>query len=124
MKENAFIAFIETDEKAFGGVHFWQRKWPSRYMDALLMSKSMRKAMTSNLVSKAIFTYITHNIANSYANIVHSTMLQAFKSLTVHDFLNTSGFSKSDKASSTQSAYFENFAKLSGCQTWYKFYMP
>jgi len=113
MKKNAFIDFIENDEQAFEGVYFWQRGWPSRYMDALLMNKSMRKAMTSSSVSKALVTYISHKIANSYANIVHSTTLHAFKGLTVHDFLNTSGFAKADKASATQSAYFENFAKLS-----------
>lgn len=103
MTNTNFRSWLSKEENQF----FWQQPLPSEKLDNVLCNQDIQKSIAKSRKDQEIYGYIENMIVINYARLIDYKLREAFKSLTLDEFKNPSGFECINKSSQAQKNYFE-----------------
>ena len=86
---------------------FWRQPLPSEKLDNLLCNEDIQKSIAKSRKDQEVYGYIESIIVLNYARLIDYKLREAFKSLSIDEFKNPSGFECKSKSSEAQKKYFE-----------------
>lgn len=86
---------------------FLCRRW-----DRLISHAAIQKEIRTSKKSHKLYCYVESTFANQHAKLINYTLRQALINLQWDDIANVAGFSRDDKATPMQQAYFRTYHTL------------
>lgn len=80
---------------------------PSERLDKAIADKDIQKSIATSRKEQLLYSFVENRIASDYAWLIDYKLREVFKTFTMTEFEETSGFERKEKSSFRQQHYFE-----------------